>query len=608
MKAETWELVKSAFAAALDAPPEEREGIVAALCAGCSEAQREVQRMLAHADASLVDDQANPFATATPASGETEPARRIGRFEIVELIGRGGSGIVYRAIDSDSGEVVALKLLRLAIASEQTARRIEFEGELLQKLRHEAIARVVEVGSVETEFGRLPYIAMEYVKGEAIDVYAAKQELSDLACIELMARICETIGYAHRLGVIHRDLKPANILISAQGDPKILDFGIARDAACGLSATSLCTQAGDILGTPGYMSPEQCSGSAALANTRADVYALGVILFELLTRERLFDLEGLPIQAALSVIARAEPPLIRDRRPQLRGEVEAVLAKALDRHPRRRYDTATALAEDLRRVLDDRTVLAEPVSGGYMTRRFLRRHRHVLLVSLVVIAVLSSIVVWQWRTQSQAAARARVYSLAFVLHSEETLQVALSQNRLLQEALSQAKLSSSERFQIHDRVGGRLVARYDGDPVWLVTATTHQQRAWELAPAALGREHEQCLRALQVYCELLAMTDRSEAAEPLIRAELEFWEFTPESLSPRAGRLRNIRLLRLASTYGEVLSRLERHDEAVAFLHQVLAGQERLFARDPETHTDIIDTRGLITFAESRRAQAEAGE
>ncbi len=603
MKAETWDLVKSTFAEAMEAPPEERAALVETLCADSREARREVQRMLACADSAVRVDDANPLNTAASSPDGSDAPRRIGRFAITDLIGRGGSGIVYRAIDTASDEVVAVKLLRLAIASEHAARRLEFEGELLATLRHDSIARVVEVGSVATEFGRLPYIAMEYVEGEPIDAYAAGRDLDDRACIELMVRVCDAVGYAHSLGIIHRDLKPANIFVTAEGDPKILDFGIARGSDGELSATSLCTQVGDVLGTPGYMSPEQCAGSAALANTRADVYSLGVILFELLARQRLFDLEGLPIHAALGVIARTHAPLIRDRRPELRGDIEAVLAKSLDRSPRRRYDTAAALAEDLRRTLDERTVAAEPVSGGYMTRRFLRRHRNVLIVSLIIIAVLSSIVVWQRGARLREAARLRVYSLAFAMHSEEAAEAVLSREQRLRAALPRAELSTFERLQLHDRLGNRLVSLYDGNPAWLAAALEHFRLAHELAPTVRGREHEQTLRALQIYCELLGMVGRADVAETLIRSELDFWDFTPERLPAQANELQKNRLLRLASTYGETLSRLGRHEEAVTYLHRVLAAQERFFA-DHVEHTDPEDTRTLIEVAERQWAAA----
>lgn len=592
MTPRTWELVKAAFAEASEAPPDERPAIIERLCAGKPEAAAEVRRMLA-------------FANGEPPVQPPRPARlprTIGRFEIIELIGSGATGIVYRARDARSGQPAAVKVLRLAIASHRAVRRLEYEGEVLSRLDHPGIARVFETGATDTEFGSLPYIAMELVEGEPIDAYAERHALDDPARIRLTARVCEAIGYAHRRGVIHRDVKPANILVDRAGNPKILDFGIARSISDDLRATTLLTPTGEVLGTPGYMSPEQCAGASDLADTRADVYALGVVLYELLARERLCDVRELPILAAIEVMARAEAPLIGATCPHLRGAVEAVLAKAMHHDPRRRYESAALLAEDLRRLLAGEVVSAEPVSTAFRIRRYIRHHHTPLVAACSIITALSLALAVLWRAYAREEARSRVAECSLLIVTSGELATAHTRLDMLLEHLPGARLSSEHKRVMFDHVGLTFLRLGDTpQAIDLYADALHEARH------ALGPDHQQTIRSLQIYAEALSTGGRADEAEQLCRQELERWAFTPETRSPRADQSQNNRLLRLAMTHAEALSDLGRYGEAIQYLERVLAAQRAFFGDVADSHTDIADTEALLMEARRLR-QAAATE
>lgn len=321
--------------------------------------------------------------TAPPIAGT-----RIGTYTVLDVIGHGGMGQVYRAQQDSPPRVVALKLIRPGMTSDSLLRRFEHEAEILGRLQHAGIAQIYEAGTANAGAGPQPYFAMELVEGTSLTRYAEAHKLSIRARLALFALICDAVHHAHQKGVIHRDLKPGNILVTADGQPKILDFGVARVTDRDLQTTTVHTDVGQILGTIPYMSPEQVVGDAAALDIRSDVYALGVILHELLTGVLPYDLGGKLIHEAAQIIREVTPTPLSSRNRVLRGDVETIVTKTLEKEKERRYASANDLAEDVRRYLADEPIVARPPSVTYQVSKFARRHRVLVSATIAIFLVL----------------------------------------------------------------------------------------------------------------------------------------------------------------------------------------------------------------------------
>ncbi|MDX2117857.1 MAG: serine/threonine-protein kinase [Planctomycetota bacterium] len=322
-----------------------------------------------------------PAHGVRPAAGQTSPplagvGMRIATYEIQRVLGEGGMGMVYLAQQENPRRLVALKVIRPGALSERMLRRFEFEAHLLGRLQHPGIAQVYEAGMAQDERGRpLPFFAMEFIKGVPLTEFADRQRLSTRERLALVARICDAVAHAHQKGIIHRDLKPGNILVDESGQPKILDFGVARATDADLKTTTMQTDVGQLIGTVPYMSPEQVSGDPTELDTRSDVYAVGVIAYELLAGRLPHDLHKKMIHEAVRVIREEEPTRLSAINRTLRCDVETIVAKALEKDKSRRYATAESLASDIRCYLADQPISARPASGWYQFQKFTRRNR-----------------------------------------------------------------------------------------------------------------------------------------------------------------------------------------------------------------------------------------
>lgn len=330
----------------------------------------------------LAQDLAEEELDSTPA--------HIDSYSILREIGRGGMGVVYEAQQDHPRRRVALKVIRRGLTSRQALQRFQREVQVLGRLDHPGIAQIYAAGSARLGGTTLPYFAMEMVEGLPLDRHIAERGLSTRQVLELIARVCDAVHHAHQREVIHRDLKPANILVRAGettagatsthtmldgiGLPKVLDFGVARATEQEQEIT-LQTQAGQIVGTLAYMSPEQLGGDPSAVDTRSDVYALGVILYELLAGRQPHDLKGQHMAEAARRVREQETPRIGQLNPQFRGDIETIVAKAIEKDPDRRYDSAAALGEDLRRYLRDEPILARPATALYQLKKFASRNR-----------------------------------------------------------------------------------------------------------------------------------------------------------------------------------------------------------------------------------------
>jgi serine/threonine protein kinase len=302
----------------------------------------------------------------------------VGSYTILGVIGTGGMGIVYRAEQRNPKRTVALKVVRSDLTTAGHVRRFELESRVLGRLAHPGIAQVYEAGTAETPNGRQPFFAMELVEGEPLDRYAATHDLSVRDRLELVARVCDAVEHAHEKGVVHRDLKPGNIVVRADGQPKVLDFGVARLTDSDVRATTIQTDVGQLVGTVPYMSPEQCAADPAELDARSDVYALGVILYELLAGRLPYEFGQAPVIEMVRVIRESDHARLSAVDRSFRGDVETIIGKALEKEKQRRYQSAAALATDIRRYLDHQPIAARPPSTMYQLGKFARRNRQLV--------------------------------------------------------------------------------------------------------------------------------------------------------------------------------------------------------------------------------------
>ena len=424
-RADYYDRLWALFDQATDLPQAERQALLESAGADDPGLRAEVEQLLA-SDARLEAPARSLFlkspvlrASAEPPDGAAlsplagaQQRSHLGRYRLIRLLGEGGMGAVYEAEQDSPRRTVALKVVRPGLASASMLKRFHHESQILGRLHHPGIAQVYEAGLADD--GQ-PYFAMELIRGQPLDEYARLRAPTLGARVELLARVCDAAQHAHDQGVIHRDLKPANILVEKSGQPKVLDFGVARAIDADLLTGAGLTQTGQMVGTPNYMSPEQVAGDLAAIDRRADVYALGVILFELAAHRLPFQLVDRPLAETARLILEEDPPRLGSLDPDLRGDVETIAAKALEKDRARRYQSAADLAADLRRWLAQEPILARPPSALYHLRKFARRHKGlvggvlatgVALVLGLVGTILFAVAEAQQRHQAEQNAQA----------------------------------------------------------------------------------------------------------------------------------------------------------------------------------------------------------
>ncbi|MEO1585159.1 MAG: serine/threonine-protein kinase [Planctomycetota bacterium] len=371
----------------LDHAPPDREAYARKLCTGNVALLREVCDLLQlHAEAP-VDDPLDDGVIEAHRSRNDEQLDRhhdashldipleIGGYRVIREIGRGGMGVVYECEQPSPKRRVAIKLVDVLRYSETLERRFTAEAELQGRLQHPGIAQIYEAGAADVSGARRPYFAMELVSGRPLRMFADGENLSINERLGLVSRVADGVAHAHAHEVVHRDLKHENVLVTESGQPKVLDFGIARFTGDATMGSMTITNEGQILGTIGYMAPEQLDGTPGSVGPPADVYALGVLLYELTAGVPPHSLDGLSIGAAVRLLDTQSPPPLRTVRDGISRDIETVVGKCLERDPRRRYQTAGELAADLRRILDNRPIVARPPSRRYRATMFAKRNK-----------------------------------------------------------------------------------------------------------------------------------------------------------------------------------------------------------------------------------------
>jgi WD40 repeat protein len=456
--------VESIFFAALDrASAEERAAYLEKACGADAELRGNVERLLiAHPNVgNFLQTPARPDSVdETPISEGAEV--RVGRYKLLQRIGEGGMGTVYLAQQQEPlRRLVALKLIKAGMDSAQILARFEQERQALALMDHPNVAKVLDAGA--TEQGR-PYFVMELVHGVPITTYCDEHRLSLRERLELFVAVCLAVQHAHQTGVIHRDLKPSNVLVAQYDNkpvPKVIDFGVAKAQGQQLTERTLCTGVGAVIGTLEYMSPEQAQLNQLDIDTRSDVYSLGALLYELLTGSTPLDRQRLRQEALLEVLRliREEEPLkpserlksSRDLRSlseewrkefvklvrRVRGDLDCIVMKALEKDRDRRYQTADGLAQDIERFLRDEPVGARPPSAAYRLRKFVKRNRGAMLAGVLVFLTLVAGVIGTmmglkraWDVEDAAKAiEARDGRMRNVQHAYQLTQALLAWER-----------------------------------------------------------------------------------------------------------------------------------------------------------------------------------
>jgi serine/threonine protein kinase/WD40 repeat protein len=427
--------VRDVFVAAVDLPPDQWQAFLKQACAGDEDLLRQVSKLLqahqqpgsfldqpvAHVQATgVLDPTGNGAATAA----QERPGTRIGPYELLERIGEGGMGEVWMAQQREPiRRQVALKIIKAGMDTRSVVARFGAERQALALMDHPNIAKVLDAGA--TESGR-PYFVMELVHGVPITDYCDRELLSIPERVELFILVCRALQHAHQKGIIHRDLKPSNILVTVVDGvavPKIIDFGVAKATGASLTERIISTSVSEFIGTPLYVSPEQAGLSGMDIDTRSDIYSLGVLLYELLTGTTPFDrdlLRKVAFDEVLRIVREQEPPKPSTRLSDskeslpgisgqrhteptklpklLRGELDWIVMKALEKDRDRRYESANALADDVRDYLDNKPIKAGPPSTIYRLRKFARRNRLAFASTslvLLTLVIASGVSTWQ---------------------------------------------------------------------------------------------------------------------------------------------------------------------------------------------------------------------
>jgi eukaryotic-like serine/threonine-protein kinase len=433
---DTTSRVRKLFEQAIDiADLEERQGFLRGSCGSNGKLLRRVTELLAAHEGAGRFLPADSPDNADPGSPVEMPGTPIGHYRLLEQLGEGGFGVVWKADQTEPVKrKVALKILKLGMDSKQVVARFELERQALALMDHPSIAKVFDAGA--TNAGR-PYFVMELVSGIPITEYCDRNRLSVRDRLELFIQVCRAVQHAHQKGIIHRDLKPSNILVvvsdsGSPGVPKVIDFGVAKATQQELTEKTLFTQFHHFIGTPSYMSPEQAQMTSADVDTRSDIYSLGVLLYELLTGQTPFSSKELlasGLEEMCRIIREKEPPRPSTRlrlsetraapqnsakrsaprtpHPAIDPDLDWIVMKCLEKDRSRRYETANGLAADLERYLNDEPVVARPPTAMYRFRKLARRNRMALTVSAAgaLVLIVASVVSLQQAYLARRAAR-----------------------------------------------------------------------------------------------------------------------------------------------------------------------------------------------------------
>jgi non-specific serine/threonine protein kinase/serine/threonine-protein kinase len=664
-----WRRIEKVLDEALELPPEAVSEFLDRACAGDDDLRAHVDRLL------RADRRAGGFLSRPAMDGATEPQPTggpslggggeglllpvgaiISRYRIESILGQGGMGAVYLARQEKPDRAVAIKVIRAGLATSSMLRRFEQEAEVLGRLQHPGIAQIYEAGTADTGFGPQPFFAMELVRGVSLTEFARQHGLGTRERLDLVAKICDAVEHAHQKGVIHRDLKPSNILVTEEGQSKVLDFGVARATDSDVQQTTLRTDVGALVGTLPYMSPEQVTGDPTELDTRSDVYALGVITFELLTGRLPYSLERRMIHEAVRIIREDDPTPISSLDKKLRGDVETIVAHAMEKDKTRRYQAASALAQDVRRYLANEPIAAHPASTWYQLSKFSRRNKALVggvLASFIILLVGLTVSLFAFhqvriaqRLEKQRAdeldqvarfqaaqfeevdpqlmgLRMRKDIVADVVRSLELsglapqevertrtdletmlvrgnatdIAVKTLKDNFLDRALKAVDTQFPERSLLRARLLQTLSDTF-GSVGLYEEATAPQREALEIRRESLGPKHPETLESMTAMGFLLYRQNKTAEGEPMVRAAVEdarrvLGDEHPQTLDS---------MLKL----GLILQDQDKFEEAEQFDREAVEGMGRVLGEDDRQTLIAKNNLGYLLRTRGKYAEAES--
>ena len=672
-----WPRIKEIVGAALEREPDERGLFLDQACAQNQALRAEVESLLAAHEGA--DGLSRP-AWATAVAEADNEIKTVGPYQLIRELGIGGMGQVWLAEQTEPvHRRLALKLIKAGMYDATTAQRFQAERQSLAIMEHPAIAKVFEAGA--TPQGQ-PYFAMEYVDGPPITEYCDRKKLNIQERLKLFLRVCEGVQHAHQKAIIHRDLKPSNILVAevdGKPAPRIIDFGLAKASVSYFRGHTLVTQAGAFLGTPGYMSPEQVDPNLHDVDTRTDVYSLGVVLYELLTGDLPFDTKIWKKQSLDEILrhlretdpqrpstkistnremstARADARSTEPRQlvGQLRGDLDWITLKALERDRERRYGTPSELAADIERYLENKPVVARPSSRTYRLRKYVQRHRVAVAVAAAVVVMLSGLAIRE-SLQARRIARERdranleaetaketadfLVGLFEVADPGEARGKSITANEILERASKRIETGFDRESLIRARLLLTMAEVYKGLGLYDSSAQL-AERSWMDRRSALGDADPATLSSRSELGDSLRFLGKLDQAETHLRAALEAQRTAkgPESLDflvtearlgivvYNKGKLKDAESLLLSAVtalrrlgqagtselvdalqwLGQVLRDEDKRQEAVAVQLESLDLSQKLFGSDHPSTLSALDAIGLLYWDLGRLNEAES--